>query len=297
MRSPLTLESLRVIEAIERRGSFSAAAIELNKVTSSVSYSIQKLELDLGVCLFEKQGRRAVLTPAGRFLVEQGRQLLDAADELARAAQQVATGWEPRLRIAIDAILPVTTLMRHIAELYALRPEIDISVSTEVLGGTWEALDEDRVDLIVGGIGVAPAREGITRVPWRSVEHVFVASPHHPICAAPTPLSANEIRKHRAVVIRDTSRNSPALSRGILDDQRTLYVDSTADKVQAHRLGLGVGFVPAHCAADAIASGELVQLDTEVAKEPDPFTLAWRTSNRGRALKWLVDRLRDEPAA
>ena len=294
MKAPLNLEEIRVLDAIERKGSFAAAALELHKVPSAVSYTMQKLEEHIGTSLFEKQGRRAVLTNAGRLLVERGRQLLSAADDLLMATQQVATGWEPRLRIAVDTLVPIEVLLPRIAGLYELQPNIDISLSTEVLGGTWEALQEHRVDLVVGGIQGVPSRSGITCEPWLSIEHAFVAAPAHPICRAPLPLCVNEIKKHRAVVIRDTSRNSAPLSRGILDEQHYIHVAGMADKLQAHRCGLGVGFVPVGLAARYLASGELVQLEVETQKDPDVFMLAWKTSNTGRALTWLVEQLRED---
>ena len=58
----LSLEALEVIEAIDRKGSYAAAATALNRVPSAVSYTVQKLEQDLDVTLFQKEGRRAVLT-------------------------------------------------------------------------------------------------------------------------------------------------------------------------------------------------------------------------------------------
>ena len=50
--SPITLDALQAIDAIDRRGSFARAAEELDKATSALSYTIQKLEEQLGVTLF-----------------------------------------------------------------------------------------------------------------------------------------------------------------------------------------------------------------------------------------------------
>jgi DNA-binding transcriptional LysR family regulator len=52
----ITLEALEVIDAIERRGSYAAAAEELHKVPSAVSYIVNKLEADLGVMVFDRAG-------------------------------------------------------------------------------------------------------------------------------------------------------------------------------------------------------------------------------------------------
>ncbi|MFA0544074.1 LysR family transcriptional regulator, partial [Vibrio sp. 10N.222.52.B7] len=47
MHSPITLEALHILDAIDRRGSFAAAANEMDRAPSSLSYQIQKLEQDL----------------------------------------------------------------------------------------------------------------------------------------------------------------------------------------------------------------------------------------------------------
>lgn len=52
----LTLEALRVMDAIDRRGSFAAAADELGRVPSALSYTMQKLEEELDVVLFDRSG-------------------------------------------------------------------------------------------------------------------------------------------------------------------------------------------------------------------------------------------------
>ena len=293
MKSPLSLEALEVIDAIERKGSFAAAATVLNKVPSAISYTVQKLEQDLGVTLFQKEGRRAALTSAGQHLVVQGRHLLLAADELAAGTRQIATGWEPRLRIAVDTIVPLDSVLPLIADLQAAQPAIEIALSTEVLAGTWEALTESRVDLIIGGVGDAPGHKGIRCEPWRQVKHVFVATPDHPLCALDTPISLETVQQYRAVIISDTSRNSAPLSRGILNQQSVMYVPSMAAKIAAHRLGLGVGYVPQNQVKEDLDTGRLVQLGLTEPREDGPAMLGWKTSNRGQALHFLLARLRD----
>jgi DNA-binding transcriptional LysR family regulator len=78
----LTLDALAVLDAIDRKGSFAAAAEELHRVPSAMTYAVQKLEEDLDVLLFDRRGHRAQLTEAGRELLREGRHLLQAASEL-----------------------------------------------------------------------------------------------------------------------------------------------------------------------------------------------------------------------
>ena len=104
MSTPLSLEALEVLDAIDRKGSFAAAAAALYRVPSAITYSVGKLEEDLGVTLFRREGRRSVLTPAGQVLLEQGRELLEAAERLVETTRQVERGWESTLAITLDSI-------------------------------------------------------------------------------------------------------------------------------------------------------------------------------------------------
>ena len=113
----LSFDSLQVLDAIDRKGSFSAAAAELHRVPSAITYSIRQLEEGLGIELFDRRGHRAVLTEAGRELLREGRKLLEAAADLECRVQQVARGWESELRIAVDTLVAV-----H--KLYGIVPEV-----------------------------------------------------------------------------------------------------------------------------------------------------------------------------
>jgi DNA-binding transcriptional LysR family regulator len=108
----ITFDLLQILDAIDRHGSFTAAASALHRVPSALSHAVGKLEDELGVTLFERVGRRAVLNEAGRTLLDDGRHLLRAASDLERRVQRIADGWEAELRIALDAIIPSERLFR-----------------------------------------------------------------------------------------------------------------------------------------------------------------------------------------
>ena len=68
----ISLDALQILDAIDARGSFAAAAQALFRVPSALTHAVKKLEVDLGVTLFVRQGRRALLTPAGRMRSNSG---------------------------------------------------------------------------------------------------------------------------------------------------------------------------------------------------------------------------------
>ena len=134
----LTLEALRVMDAIDRRGSFAAAADELGRVPSALSYTMQKLEEELDVVLFDRSGHRTKFTNVGRMLLERGRVLLEAADKLTTDAEALARGWETHLTIVTEALVPTPAFFPLIDKL-AAKANTQLAIITEVLAGVGTA--------------------------------------------------------------------------------------------------------------------------------------------------------------
>jgi DNA-binding transcriptional LysR family regulator len=253
MKYLITLDALEVLDAIDRKGSFSAAANALFRVPSAVSYTMQKLEQDLDVLLFQKEGRRAVLTPAGKVLLEQGREILQATERLAIATKKTHSGWEPVFNIAIDSILTFDFIYRLIAQFYAIQPEIEINLYEEVLGGTHEALTSHRADLVIG-VDASPST-GIKYQKMMEIEWLFVVAPNHELTQAELPLSRQLIEQHRFIVVRDSARHQAPQTHRVFSKRPVLSVGTMAEKINAQCLGLGVGFLPAHRIQQELAQG------------------------------------------
>lgn len=287
----LSLDALLVVDAISRKGSFAAAADELHRVPSAITYAVQKLEQDLDVTLFNRSGHRAQLTPAGRELLESGRHLLRAAEELECRVKRIATGWETELRIASSDLIPFARLQRLVAEFFDGGHGTQIRVLREVLGGTWDALVTGRADLAVGTDASMPSGGGYTTRPLGIVDFVYAIAPGHPLAQAAEPIPAAEIMKHRSVSAADSSRNLPPATVGILSGQQVLTVPDLAAKLEAQCAGLGVGYLPRHMAEPAVEAGRLVIREVEEPKPTTQLFLAWHTKNKGKALQWFVRRL------
>jgi DNA-binding transcriptional LysR family regulator len=293
--SALTLDALQLIDAIARRGSFAGAADELGRVPSAVTYAVRRLEDDLDVLLFDRRGYRARLTPAGEELLREGRHLLAAADELAQRVRRVASGWEQELTLALDNLIPFARLVPLLDEFMRIAPT-QVKISDEVLGGTWDALMSGRADLAIGAIqeGPEPSRlgAGYRAEPLGTVSFVFAVAPSHPLAAVGSPLPAGELRKHRQVVVADTSQRMAPRAAGLLGLADVLTVPTLAAKIAAQKAGLGCGFLPAHLVRDALARGELIVKTTDQERGDSTMHMAWRNDARGKAVAWWLEKLR-----
>lgn len=294
IQHPLTLDALRVLEAIARRGSFAAAADDLHRVTSAVSYTVQKLEEDLGVALFDRSGHRARLTAAGALLVERGRELLLASSQLVEETRAAASGWEQRLALALDQVYPEASLLPLVERFYehqTAAANTDIRIIGEVLGGPWDALESGRADIAIGSDQFSLPKAFRTRK-LGSVVFTYVAAPRHPVFAA---RSAPALDDFRAIAVADSSRQRAPRSVRLGKHQPTLTVSSFAAKIAALEAGLGLGTLPLHLIGEQLARGSLRRIGPP--DESIELIMAWRVEPSGRAKQWFLRHLPDFFAA
>lgn len=289
----LTLEAMEIVDAIARHGSFAAAAERLHKVPSTISYAVSKLEDQLGLALFVRNGPRVTLTPAGQEMLREGRWLLAAARQLESRMRQIATGYESELRLVHDSLIPTSAFNPDICAFEDLNCGTRLRIACETMTGTWEALREGRADLIVAA-GEGPPGGGYKNVAVGSLDFAFCVTPTHPLVGLRRPLTRNDLLEHTAIVVGDGARVSADRTVGLLLGQRRITVPSMQAKIAAQAAGLGHGFLPRACVRADLEQGLLVELQVEEPRPPETFWLAWSTERMGEALKWWVQRL-DRP--
>lgn len=289
----LTLDALTVLDAIDRKGSFAAAAEEIYRVPSAISYTVQKLEQDLDITIFDRSGHRAALTPAGKALLEEGRHLLRAAHDLENHVKRISTGWEAELSIAVEAIISLSKFIPLVEDFYSENSGTRIQVRKEVLAGAWDALVTGRADLVIGASGEGLPGGGYSSMPLGEFDMVFAVAPDHPLANSNEPINSSNIMKHRAVAIADTSRQLAPRSMGLLTGQDVLTVPDMESKIEAQIYGLGVGYIPAHFIETEIADGKLIIKQVENETRRREVLIAWRSDHQGKALKWFRNKLED----
>ncbi|MEH6346992.1 MAG: LysR family transcriptional regulator [Bermanella sp.] len=290
--NPISIEVLEILDAIDRRGSFAKAAEELNKATSALSYGVQKLEEQLGITVFQREGRRSVLTPAGRLILEDGRLILNATTTLADKAKELATGWEPKLRIALDSLLNYQLFFQVLEGFLQEHPGLEVDVSECVLSGGWEALEHDKVDLVVGVPGPVPLQKGFRTTAIINSSLIPVIAAHHPMAHLAKDALALEaaLPNLRRVVVHDTSTVNVARSEGLSIAKQVLYVQTLDLKLAALMTGLGIGHLPRNRIEKQLNDGSLLELNLGDRAEQENF-IAWKISNKGKALQTVMQKL------
>jgi len=299
-RRVLTPEALAMMDTIARTGSFAAAAREMGKVPSALTYSVRQLEDALDVLLFDRRSRQAELTAAGQELLVEGRRLLLEMDAVANRVRRIATGWESELTICIDDAIARRAVFDLMDAFYQQPAGIDIpggpptrlKLRVEVLSGTWEALTTGHADLAIG-VSTQPPGASVHCELLGDMEFVFCVAPHHPLAAQAQPLPAALMAEHRIITVADTARSLAPVTMGVVPGQDVLTMPSMAAKLEALMRGLGCGSLPAPMVRRHVEAGRLVQLQTFQGPRVFPSNYAWRNTGQppGRALAWWLQQL------
>lgn len=306
-RNALTPDALFMMDAIARSGSFAAAARELGKVPSALTYSVRQLEESLDVLLFDRRSGQARLTAAGEELLSEGRRLLTELDAVANRVKRVACGWESKLTVATDDVVSRVTMFELAEAFFAARTEqgdahgTRLRLRTEVLAGTFDAMLSGEADLAIGvTVGSLPMPPGISTETLGETTFLFAVAPHHPLATITRSLEDSDLLKHRAVAVADSTRRIAPLTYNLLAGQDVLTVSSLQAKIDAQLRCLGCGYVPEPMVREHIRAGRLVV--KSMARGPSIIKLAyaWRAASspqprkapQGLALAWWLEQLR-----
>ena len=290
MHSSINMEALRALDAIDKKGSFAAAAESLFKVPSALTYTIKKLEDDIGVALFDRSKQRAVLTPAGRLVLEHGREILVSANRLMDSVQQLESGWETQIRIARDTVLSEQPIFDLIKAFHTLDHKVDVSLGVEALGGGWDALHSRRADIAIGVTSELP--RGLFKTHSIGVlNFVFAVAPHHPLAVYDGEIDAELLSQYPSVVVSDTSQILPSRESGLFDSKQKIRVNTMESKIKAQLQGLGVGFIPKHLAKPYLDSGQLIKKRCTLPRTNHELFIAWHKEQSGKAFDWFIERL------
>jgi DNA-binding transcriptional LysR family regulator len=293
-----------MMDTIARSGSFAAAAREMGRVPSALTYSVRQLEDALDVLLFDRSSRQAQLTPAGTELLIEGRRLLQEVDAVANRVRRVASGWETQLSVGLDDIVSTTTVFELVEAFCGVcvpgvagsaGPGTRLRLRTDVLAGTWEALVSGQVDLTIGVAGELANPGGIEVRPLGELGFVFCFAPHHALASGSGPVDAEELLRHRAVAVADTAQRLTPLTVNLLPGQDVLTVPSMRMKLEALLRGLGCGYLPTPLARPQLEAGRLVSRAAPRGDQAVRLFYAWRTERGphglGKALQWWLDQL------
>jgi DNA-binding transcriptional LysR family regulator len=249
------LDAIEALDAVVHCGSIARAAERLHKVPSAVSYQLRRLEERLGLGLLDRAGYRLRLTPAGEALLVEGRRLLAEARQVESLARQFAEGWEPRLLVIVDGILPIEPTLSAFRTLAEEHVPTRLQVKVEFQRGVQFCFERDRADLML--VKDYAARPYLRAESLPEVECVLCVAPSHPLASA-RPAHLRDLQAHVELSVQDSSGH-PDDPHGF-GGERACYLSGFDAKRQALLMGVGFGWMPLNSVRDDLRAGRLREL-------------------------------------
>lgn len=252
-----SLRELAVFVSVARLGTVTEAALHLGMTQSAASQALATLEQTLELALFDRVGRRLVLSSAGQLLLGKAQALLEDAGHFADLSKHTAS-----LALTISASSTIANYLLPPAIATFLRQQPTARLQLQV-GNTADVIDavaNFRADL--GFIEGPCHHPELTVQPWRDDELVLFSAPG----ALPTPCTIEQLQRQPWVLREAGSGTRDECERLLLPHlgqfEQVLELGDSEAISRTVAAGYGVSCLSRHVIADALARGTLQALQT-----------------------------------
>ena len=260
---------LSIVQEVERQGSLTAAADVLCLTQSALSHSMRKLERQLGIDIWLREGRQLRLTQAGHYLLAVANRVLPQLDLAEDRLRQYAQGERGALRIGMECHPCYQWLLKIVSPYLASWPDVEVDVKQKFQFGGIGALFGYEIDLLVTPDPLD--KPGIHFLPVFDYEQVLAVPKHHPLAEREQvepadlvdevlityPVAVDRLdifsqflrparvepRRHKTIETTDIMMQMVASGRGVTALPRWL-VEEYASKIDVTPVRLGAGGIP-----------------------------------------------------
>lgn len=276
----VSLRQLRVFEAVARLLSYTRAAEELHLTQPAVSMQVRQLEEEAGLALFERLGKRIVLTEAGRELHDYSRQINRSLIEMEEVLESLRGVNRGHLQLAVASTVNYFA-PRLLAVFQKRYPGINLSLDVTNREALVQMLDANAVDLVL--MGQPPSDVAVDATPFMENPLMIIAPPDHVLageCDVPLERVAKEI-----FVMREPGSGTRQAMERLFSEQglsirQGMQMTRNEALKQAVRSGLGLGVVSMHTIELELETGRLVTLDVEGFPDRRQWHLVTRHGKR-----------------
>ncbi|MBK1688320.1 hypothetical protein CKO37_12485 [Rubrivivax gelatinosus] len=288
------LETLYTFLLVVEHQSFSVAAEMMHKTTSAISYRIKNLEEILDIKLINRTTHSVTPTAAGLLLIEKAKYLLDWQQDLPRELKKVASGVEPSFTLVFNNLLYESLgAARLLVHLYERFPGTIFRIERAVNMGVWDYVIHENAHAGIGAPGLHAIDDTYHCLPLGLIEWDFVCAAGHPLVRRASTLTEDDVRRCPVINIEDTSRHLHKRQAWRLTGQQEMLVPDMETKINAHLLGLGVGFLPKVVAQPHVEAGRLHRLNVPgVFRAPSPMSLVRPKNQSGVIDSYVHDLFR-----
>ncbi|KIK87872.1 LysR family transcriptional regulator [Pseudomonas koreensis] len=235
------LRELKTFLAVAQHGTFAAAGLHVGLTQSAVSAQIRNLEQTLGVRLFDRTGRQAILNPAGQRAVPMAQEMLATFSRM--AISEDASEFRGELRIGAVATAQTGLLPQALLRLRQQAPGVEPKLVPGVSLNLLSQVDAGEVDL---AIMIKPPFE----LPKELSAQVIRREPF--VLIVPTTVEGDDplqlLAEHSHVRYDRNSFGGRLVSRFLREQRIDVHVALELDELEAIvkmvECGLGVSLLP-----------------------------------------------------
>ena len=287
---PFTLDQLRILKAIAAQGSFKKAADLLYVTQPAVSLQIQNLEKQLEITIFDRGGRKALLTEAGRLLLEYCERILNQCDEACKAIEDLNSLKGGTLVIGASQTTGTYLMPRMIGLFRQKYPDVSVQLQVHSTRRTGWSVANGQIDLaIIGGQLPGDLENLLQVIPYATDELALVLPSKHPLS------NKKELLKEDLYKLNFVTLDSQSTTRKVVDkllkdsglDIQRLKIEMELNSLEAIKnavqSGLGASFLPVVSFERELAAGTIHKAfiaDLEVKRELKLITNPSRYTSR-----------------
>lgn len=148
----MDIRTLRYFASVAELLSFSSAAEELGLSQSAVSRQIQLMEVELGLKLFDRVGRKVFLTPAGRELLQHSYEVQRGLDSFLSRAAELSSGKQGVLRFGATPQTLESLISIVLPRFQQKHPDVQVFLVEDGSTNLAQAVEQGEIDLAVGAL-------------------------------------------------------------------------------------------------------------------------------------------------
>jgi DNA-binding transcriptional LysR family regulator len=228
----MDLKHLQHLTLLAEELNFGRAAKRANLSQSAFTRSIQALEAELGLVLFDRGKRYVRVTATGRHTLERARGLLAGARDLARELEHLRTGDLGSVAVGAGPYSAATLLNPALAELHRRHPGVTTRVEINNWGVLHEHLKAERIDFFLGNVLDILHEPGISIQRIGSFHGMLCCRAGHPL-AGRKSVSPADIGRHRIATVTLLPQIKTAFTAAFaLPDQALPIVALECDNIE-----------------------------------------------------------------
>jgi DNA-binding transcriptional LysR family regulator len=180
----MKLTQLRHIMAVAERGSLRAAARDLGIAQPAVTRSIQELEREFGVPLFERYARGVSVTDMGRLLLRRAGAIINEVRRAEEEIQQTKGGTAGTVVVGFSSVPHISMLPRALPQFRKRYPKVSMRIIEAVYPMVEAGLLDGSIDFYVGPLQRNSLVPGLSETKLFDNERVVLARKGHPLAGA-----------------------------------------------------------------------------------------------------------------